>query len=153
MMGINPGLNPPVHLGQLERSLGFLLRIAQLRVFEKFFTRFGDKGMKPGEFSVLFVIHLNPSIRQGVLAETLRIKPAHMTKIIRRYERLKIVRREIPDDDRRSVLLTLTHEGDSFVKQRQPDFFGDTSYNAHNLSPDELEQFIYLLKKYSGIQP
>jgi DNA-binding MarR family transcriptional regulator len=74
--------------------------MAQLRSFDFFFEDLGKLGLRPGEFSVLWVIHVNPGVRQGVLAQTLRIKRAHMTKMIRSFEERGLVARTIPEDDR-----------------------------------------------------
>ncbi|WP_373353616.1 MarR family winged helix-turn-helix transcriptional regulator [Pseudoroseicyclus sp. CXY001] len=139
-----------VELGELGTSLGFMMRIAQLRLFERFFERFGGLDLKPGEFSLLWVIHLNPGIRQGGLAHALRIKPAHMTKLIRKLEEQGIVTRHIPDDDRRSVELTLTEPGKRFVEERQADFFGADDYHGNALTRAERLQLAELLQKYCG---
>jgi DNA-binding MarR family transcriptional regulator len=139
-----------VALGGLSKSIGFMLRLAQLRSFERFYGRFGHLDMKPGEFSILWVIQLNPGIRQGLLAETLRIKPAHMTKTIRRLEMSGHVARQVPEDDRRSVLLTLTASGQTFVNRTKKHFFGDNDYHENALTPAECDQLTKLLGKYCG---
>ncbi len=109
-----------------------------------------DSELRPGEFSILWVIHLNPGIRQGRLAQTLNIKPAHMTKTIRRLEQANMVTREVPDLDRRSVQLRLTTAGKSFIADNQAHFFGENSYHDSNLSAEETRQLAKLLKKYCG---
>lgn len=138
--------------GPLAHSLGFLLRLAQVRNFEQFFDRFGDLDLRPGEFSVMWVIAQNPGIRQGHLARALAIKPAHMTKVIRRLEELGRLHRTIPDDDRRSVRLALSEAGEDFVETNTHAFFGLDSYHRHDLTSAEYETLTSLLKKYSGIQ-
>ncbi len=140
-----------VELGELGRSLGFLLRVCQVRVYDQFYDRFADEDLRPGEFSVLWVIHMNPGIKQGVLAQTLAIKPAHMTKTIRRFEDQNLVAREIPDNDRRSVLLSLTETGEAFVDANRHNFFGDTAYNTHTLSQEEAATLASLLQRYCGL--
>lgn len=141
----------PVDLGELEDSLGFLLRIAQLKVFADFYNRIGTLDLRPGEFSVLWVISRNPGVKQGLLAETLRIKPAHMTKIVRRFEDQGIVAREIPDHDRRSVSLSLTAQGRDWVAAMRPTFFGVDSYHDHSLSVRETRELTRLLRRYAGL--
>ena len=142
-----------IAVGALGQSLGFLLRIAQLRVYERFYARFGDLDLKPGEFSILWVINLNPGIRQGRLAETLNVKPANMTKIIRRLEQSAVVARHVPDADRRSVHLSLTDAGHAFVKENEAHFFGDNDYHDNALTPSETRQLAKLLVKYCGFAP
>ena len=147
------GDDQDITIGDLENSLGFLMRIAQLRVFDKFFERFADSELRPGEFSILWVIHLNPGIRQGRLAQALSIKPAHMTKTIRRLEQANMVTRQVPDLDRRSVHLRLTAVGESFIADNQAHFFGENAYHDSNLTAEETQQLEKLLKKYCGFMP
>ncbi|QLF71916.1 MarR family transcriptional regulator (plasmid) [Peteryoungia desertarenae] len=139
-----------IDYGPLSNSLGFLLRIAQLRNFDQFYSRLGDSGLRPGEFSVMWLIYLNPGIRQGQLGRILSIKPAHMTKVVRRLEDLGRLERRIPEEDRRSVRLSLTDKGRHFVQAHEADFFGEDSYHNHGLTQKETETFIRLLRKYGG---
>ncbi len=95
-----------VDMGQLSGSLGFLLRLAQLRAFEDFFSDHGPghapSGLKPGEFSVLWVIAENRGIRQSVLGRGDDQAGAY-AKLIRAMEDQGLVSRRIPDADRRAV--------------------------------------------------
>src|SRR5690606_11752032 len=103
-----------VDLGGLDHSLGFLMRMAQVRLYERFFAGLAEDGPTPGEFAILWVIGRNPGIRQGLLCQTLSIKPAHMTKTVRRLEMRGLLARKVPDTDRRSVMLTLTAKGSRY---------------------------------------
>jgi DNA-binding MarR family transcriptional regulator len=141
-----------VDMGQLSDSLGFLLRLGQLRAFEDFFSDHGPQGLKPGEFSVLWVIARNPGIRQSVLGQRLMIKRAHMTKLIRAMEDQKLVSRRIPDADRRAVELTLTAAGTSAVAKAAEAFFAYEKTTGGPLSRAEVAQLIALLQKFVGIE-
>ncbi|MBB4121213.1 MarR family winged helix-turn-helix transcriptional regulator [Martelella radicis] len=149
---LSPQLTEDVDLGELNNSLGFLLRVAQVRVYDQFYERFGADDLRPGEFSMLWLMHLNPGIKQGILAQTLRIKPAHMTKTVRRFEDQGLIEREIPDHDRRSVLLKLTAKGEDFVAANKRNFFGENAYNSHGLSAEEEAMLAHLLKRYAGLE-
>ncbi|ADZ71290.1 MarR family winged helix-turn-helix transcriptional regulator [Polymorphum gilvum] len=140
-----------VEMGQLEVSLGFLLRVSQLRVFEYFYKEIGHLGLKPGEFSVLWLIYCNPGIRQGILAQRLMIKNAHMTKLVRAFESDGYIMRTIPDHDRRAVELDLTPMGREFVARHRSDFFGYIGSLDSHLSADEKNELIRLLRKFSGL--
>lgn len=141
-----------IEMGGLGASLGFLLRIAQLEAFNAFFDRFAGKDLRPGEFSVMWVISLNPGLRQGDLAHALRIKPAHMTKIIRRLEESGRVARSIPEADRRSVHLRLTAQGAEFIATHEAAFFGQDAYFTHSLTAGEEGDLVRLLRKIAGIR-
>jgi len=104
-----------IDLGVLTDSLGFMLRLAQIRAFEEYFVEFSDTGLTPGTMSVLTIIDANPAIRQGVLARRLRIKPANMTKSVRALEADGLIHRRVPDDDRRAFELVLSEHGRALV--------------------------------------
>lgn len=137
-----------VDVGPLDSSLGFLLRMAQLRVYDEFYNDLGDYDLKPGEFSVLTLIHKNPGIRQGVLARRIMIKRAHMTKLVRTFEDRGFVSRTIPDEDRRAVKLDLTDTGREFVERHWPRFYKHSTAQSKYLSPDEEKQMLVLLRKF-----
>lgn len=141
-----------VSLGELEGSLGFLLRIAQVHTFERFYETFSGIDLRPGEYTVMWVIRRNPGIRQGLLAETLGIKPAQMTKMIRKLEDMGRIRRIIPDSDRRSVELFLTAGGEAFIDAHRKAFFGHEDPADFDLSPEEWRQLAHLLRRYTGIE-
>ncbi len=149
--GTGTAVRSDVELAGLEYSLGFLLRVSQLKVFHHFFDKLGHVGLKPGEFSVLWVMESNPGIRQGLLAQTLAIKNAHMTKLIRSFEADGFVERHIPDEDRRAVELTLTERGRDFVKRNEPDFFGYMKSLNSPLSETETRELVRLLAKFAGV--
>ena len=141
-----------VRLGPLGNSVGFLLRLAQLRAFDEFFSDHGPQGLKPGEFSVLWVIARNPGIRQSVLGQRLMIKRAHMTKLIRAMEDRRLVSRYIPDADRRAVELTLTSAGEDEVETAGRLFFDYEQSTGAPLDADDHATLVALLRKYIGLR-
>jgi len=141
-----------VELDQLQSALGFLLRIAQLKVFQQYFMQPGEDRLKPGEFSVLWVIKCNPGIRQSLLCQRLMIKRAHMTKLIRALEERGWVARRIPDEDRRGVELTLTAEGEAAVGDAAEGFFAFENTVGSELNASEREQLMVLLRKLVNIK-
>ncbi len=136
---------------RLAGSLGFLMRVCQISIYEKYFEELGAFGMKPGEFSVLWLIYNNPGVRQGRVAQRLSIKNAQMTKLVRRAEDDGYVSRRVPDDDRRAVELTLTDDGRKFVEQCEDGAFSQFNGGETDLDADEMEQLIVLLRKFAGL--
>lgn len=145
------GSTDEVDLGELSSSLGFLIRLAQIRVFEHYFAELGQYDMRPGEFSVLVVIGLNPGIRQGVLASKLMIKRAHITKLVRAFEGQGLVARRIPDEDRRVVELTLTKAGRAFIDERLGVLTAFDTRVPEGLTRAERDQLVLLLQKLLGL--
>lgn len=136
-----------VDLGEMTDSLGFMLRLAQLRLFERFFQGFAEAGVRPGEFTVLWVIALNPGVRQGALARVLTIKPAHMTKLVQRLVSDGLVRRHIPPQDRRSVELTLTGAGRDYLDRHRATFLRVHDAERDGLTEAEGAELLRLLAK------
>lgn len=139
-----------VSLAGLTDSIGFLLRMAQLKVFARFFEELGEFGLKPGEFSVLITIALNPGVRQGQLAAAMSIKPAHMTKMVRGFEDQGLVSRRVPQDDRRAVELTLSDKGEAHVARLQPHFHTFDRGQQAPLTKEEMADLRRLLRKFNG---
>lgn len=139
-----------VSLGNLEQTGGFLLRIAQLSAFERFFAVYGESEIRISEFTVLLALSENPGIRQGVLADILKIKWSNMTKLVRALEERGLIARHVPHDDRRSVLLSVTAAG-----RQQIDASADKMYRSDRaalsmLSDAEHAQLIALSRKVAG---
>ncbi|GGB14419.1 MarR family winged helix-turn-helix transcriptional regulator [Allosediminivita pacifica] len=141
-----------IRLGPLAESLGFLLRLAQLRSFEDFFANLSDKDVRPGEMSVMLVIHDNPGIRQGVVARALDIKRAHMAKMARTLEDAGLIARSVPEDDKRAMELRLTEKGEAHLAELRPAFDRHEASDVSGLTPAEAEQLRTLLRKYLRIE-
>jgi len=141
-----------IDFGEVSSSLGFLLRLAQVKVFESFFASLAHLGLSPGEFTVLWVIGLNPGVPQGVIARRLQIKPAHMTKLVQRAVDAQLVERCVPDDDRRSVHLRLSSAGERFVAKTKPAFLDVIAAENTHLDDEEFATLIRLLRKFNGME-
>lgn len=142
-----------VSYGPLTDSLGFLLRLSQLKSFSAFYDDLGTCGITPGQITVMLMIAENPGIRQGVLARALTIKRAHMTKLIRRMEDAGHVVRRVPADDKRSVELTLSQGGKDFVASLRAPFAAHEAANHSPLTNAEHADLIRLLHKFLDFGP
>lgn len=136
-----------VELGALNDSLGLLIRLAQVRIYERFFDAFAGTPVRPGEFTVLWVIHQNPGVPQGALARVLAIKPAHMTKLVQRLVEAGLVAREVPAADRRSVHLTLTEAGQAHLRRHRVTFLTVHAAERMGLTDAENAELVRLLGK------
>lgn len=141
-----------VDLGDLAHSVGFLLRIAQVQIFAAYFRRFGKYDIKPAELSVLWLLHRNPGVRQGEIARSLSIKPAHMTKLIQRLALLELVERHVPESDRRVVDLRLSAKGAEFVRAQEEDFIHLHLREKNDLTGAELADLTHLLRRFIGLE-
>ncbi|MEN3384710.1 MAG: hypothetical protein V7608_4754, partial [Hyphomicrobiales bacterium] len=62
-----------IDLGPLPELIGYVLRRAQLVVFQDFFSAFAPFDISPAQFSVLTVIERNPGLTQTQVAAALGI--------------------------------------------------------------------------------
>ena len=147
-----PADDETVEIAELGESLGFLLRIAQLHAFEAFFDELAGLGLRPGEFTALWLVWRNPGMKQGAIARSLCIKPAHMTKLVDRLVTAGLMERIASPEDRRAVHLSLTPEGETFAAARKNDFLELHRAERGNLSEAEFSDLTRLLKKYSGLE-
>ncbi|KAA9007857.1 MarR family winged helix-turn-helix transcriptional regulator [Histidinibacterium aquaticum] len=140
-----------VEMGPLLDSLGLLLRLSQLQSFGAFFRDMEEVGLRPGEISVLVLIGQNPGIRQGIVARTLRVKRAHMAKMMAGMERDGIVSRRAPEDDRRALELRLTEAGRARLDAVMPVFLEHEARRPATLTRAEEATLKRLLRKYLAL--
>ncbi len=151
--GAFEGVETAVDFGPLSELAGFMLRLAQLQVFEAFFDEFGARGIRPGQIGILVAISENPGIRQGTLARALRIKRSNMAKIVRLLVGDGLIQRLVPASDRRAVELRLTRLGRAFVARTLPDIRASDARSTASLSGSERATLLRLLRKMTGACP
>lgn len=142
-----------VSLGALESQAGFVLRIAQLTAFDRFFAFLGPSAVKISEITVLVAIEENPGIRQGEIADLLKIKWPNMTKLVRGLENGGLVQRHVPRHDRRSVVLRLTDAGRAAIAESAPAMARADREALAMLNDDEHAQLVALSRKIAGWPP
>ena len=104
-------------LGPLGDSVGYLLRRAQVAVFQSFFERLAKVDIRPAQYSVLTVIERNPGLSQTRLADALGIKKTNLVAMIDALEERGLACRMPIENDRRSRALFLTSKGARFIGQ------------------------------------
>ena len=104
-----------IDLGPLGDSVGYLMRRAQVAIFQRFFELFAEFDIRPAQYSILTVIERNPGLSQTRLAAALGIKKTNLVAIIDALEERGLARRESTESDRRSHALHLTPKGTALV--------------------------------------
>jgi DNA-binding MarR family transcriptional regulator len=102
---------------ELEMSVGYVLRRAQLAVFADFIAGQSGPVSRPGQFALLTVIGTRSGVTQTQLCDALGIKRANLVVAIDRFERLGLVRREQCSVDRRANRLHLTAAGTQLLSR------------------------------------
>ncbi|MFZ1886355.1 MAG: MarR family winged helix-turn-helix transcriptional regulator [Rhodoplanes sp.] len=106
----------PLALGPLPGYTGYVLRRAQVALFENFINTFKPLGLRPAQFSVLLVVNANPGRRQSEIAAALGIRQANLVGLIDELDRRGLTKRKRLAADRRSHALTLTAKGKALLK-------------------------------------
>jgi len=101
-----------IDYGPLENDLGYVLRRAQLWVFQDFIRTMTPLDLRPAQYSVLVIIHHNPGLSQIALAGALGIERARLVRLLDQLEERKLVERRPAASDRRSHAMHLTREGE-----------------------------------------
>ena len=109
------GTAAAIDFGPLEDSVGYLLRRAQIVVFQRFFELFAKEALRPAQYSVLTVIEHNPGLSQTRLADALGIKKTNLVAMIDELEERSLARRMPTANDRRSRALFLTPKGKALM--------------------------------------
>lgn len=106
--------NRIVDLGRLSgHHLGYLIRRAQIWIFQDFIRTLAEVRIRPAQYSVLLVIEANAGLSQSVLARTLGIERARLVHLLDGLEARNMVQRARSKHDRRSHTLSLTARGRS----------------------------------------
>src|SRR5689334_11077862 len=107
------GDNPAeaLHLGELSEQLGYVLKRAQLKVFENFLRCVASLQLTPAQFSVLLLVEQNPGRNQTEIASTLGILRPNFVAMLDNLESRDLCARIRSTNDRRSHILVLTDKG------------------------------------------
>ena len=106
-----PDASARLNLGPLPGFVGYMLRRAQLLVFDDFIRTMSSIGLRPASFSVLAVIDANPGSTQSAVSEALGLQRTNLVAIIDSLEKGGFARRAPARTDRRSHALHLTPDG------------------------------------------
>lgn len=100
-----------IDYGSLGNDLGYMLRRAQLWIFQDFLKTMTPLDLRPAQYSVLVIIHNNSGLSQITLAGALGIERARLVRLLDQLEERKLVERRPSANDRRSHAMHLTLEG------------------------------------------
>lgn len=100
-----------LQLGELSEQLGYVLKRAQLKVFENFLRCMASLQLTPAQFSVLLLVEKNPGRNQTEIASTLGILRPNFVALLDNLESRDLCARIRSTNDRRSHILVLTDKG------------------------------------------
>ena len=133
--------------GILPSLVGYHLRQAQIRVFNDFALSMNKEKISPGQFGVLTLIGLNPGLSQSALARAVGIERSTMVAVIDTLELRGFVERQSSPVDRRSYALILSGKGERMLHTLYPIVLGHDDRMTDNLTAQERQALINLLRK------
>ena len=134
-------------IGHLDGVLGYVLRRAQVAVFNDFRKTFDAFGIRPTQYAVLSIIAENPGLKQGDVSAALGIKRTNFVAVLDELERRGLARRQAVADDRRSRALHLTEEGVALMAQMRKLNAAHETRLAAMLPPGQAAVLIDLLRR------
>ena len=112
-----PGEPAALQLGELSELLGYVLKRAQLKVFEDFLRCVESLQLTPAQFSVLILLEKNPGRNQTEIASTLGILRPNFVAMLDGLESRDLCTRMRSANDRRSHILVLTDKGRAVLQR------------------------------------
>lgn len=137
-------------LGPLPGLIGYNLRKAQVALFQSFQNAVSPHDVTPGQFGVLIMIRENEGLSQSDLGAAVGIDRSTMVAVIDRLESRGLVVRAPSPHDRRSYALRLSAEGEKLLEELVPRIQAHDQGMVKDLTPEEQEQFITLLRKVAA---
>ncbi|RMF23733.1 MAG: MarR family transcriptional regulator [Cyanobacteria bacterium J083] len=108
-------------------------------------------GLTPCQFDVIATLGQTQGMNMRQLAETTLVTKGTLTGIIDRLEKKNLVRREVPEGNRRSFRVVLTEEGEELFKIAFPSQVNYLKQRLGRLSPNDLAQIESALQKLKNV--
>ena len=135
----------------LRDSPSFLVRLAQLGVFDEFYRHFAGLSMTPARFSVFALIVTNPGVRPGTLAEELRVKPSNVAGLVNSLVADGLVKRQQDKAELRANELRPTKAGLKAFKEMWEIHCNLDKLLLEPLSASERKVFVELMQKLDSV--
>ncbi|MBI4781240.1 MAG: MarR family transcriptional regulator [Oscillatoriophycideae cyanobacterium NC_groundwater_1537_Pr4_S-0.65um_50_18] len=108
-------------------------------------THLRQLDLTPAQFDVIATLGNTAGMCMGELGDKTLITKGTLTGVIDRLIRKQLVEREVPGDNRRSVIVRLTPAGEQVFEQAFPAHIAHLKQRFEQLEPSELELLRVLL--------
>lgn len=130
---------------QLDRQIGYLLRLANQRHLEIFSELLPE--LTPTQFSVLVKLHEVSDLSQNELGRQVGMDAATTNGVIERLNRKALIQSKTDQNDRRRLRISLTAKGRSTIRKSIVTAKNITNRTLKGLSTREAQQLENLLVK------
>lgn len=104
-------------------------------------------GLTASQFDVIATLGNTSGMTMGDLAERTLVTKGTLTGIVDRLEAKQLVRREVPEGDRRCFIIVLTEAGESLFREIFPQHMAFLQERFDRLEKSELELLRVLLAR------
>jgi len=130
----------------------FIQTVRELARAYQAFTSYSEShvrqfGLTPSQFDVIATLGNTSGMSMGQLAEKTLVTKGTLTGVVDRLEAKKLVRREVPKDNRRSFKVVLTSKGEELFQRVFPTHIAHLKQCFEQLEPSELELLRVLLQR------
>ncbi|MDX2099782.1 MAG: MarR family transcriptional regulator [Leptolyngbyaceae cyanobacterium bins.59] len=104
-------------------------------------------GLTCPQFDVIATLGNTPGMTMHQLAEKTLVTKGTLTGIVDRLEKKRLVRREVPPNDRRCFVIVLTPEGEQVFEEVFPVHMAYLKERFNRLSESEFQQALQVCKR------
>ena len=139
-----------VDLGPLPKLLGYNIRRASQASWRTYVGLIGEGKLRPGLFSMMCLVRVNPGIAQIELGKHLGVDKASIVALLDRLERASLIERRRCTRDRRRQGIWLTDAGSTELDALMSKVRRLEKQMTSRFSKAELDQFLcYLQRMYA----
>ena len=135
---------------QAGNSVGYLVKRCGLLVMQFAERRFESQPITFTQWTVLAQLSQHPHLKPTELSRNLGHDMGALTRVVDDLEKLKLVRRERSEHDRRAVRITVTAEGRRLAKTTMPVVVDLANELVAPYSKAETDLLITLLQRMLG---
>lgn len=146
-----PAEETKLTFGQLDNLLGYRLRRAQGAMHRDYMAAVAGLELTQKQTAILWLIHANPGVSQGSIAEALGMDRATMMAIVDRLEDRSLVIRKRSKMDRRRQELYLTPGGQDILRKVKTRIARHEERFRSLFTPQELEALLAALQKFQDV--
>ncbi len=143
--GSNIARGPQISLGGLDHFVGYMVRRAQVWIFQDFKRALKDADITPAQFAVMKVVAANSGIVQARVAEVLAIERARLVDMLDRLESRRLIARSRSPSDRRTHALQLTPEGAALLGRLAPLIAAHEQNVAERIGAEDKRELLRIL--------
>lgn len=103
--------------------------------------------LTPAQFDVIATLGNTPGMYMGEISDKTLITKGTLTGVVDRLEKKGLVQREVPLENRRSIIVKLTPAGEAVFEEVFPAHISDMKQRFEQLDSSELELLRVMLKR------